>query len=122
MYNPLHTRRYYPEGHSSGEQGPDVLVEIMWKGKGALGGNKRRIGWTRVPMSQLHPPNRVYDASLPPDGDKVQWSQEGWLTLTSDALASRGRGSTTLRHQRPMGHVLTRMILHQPQPVRALSS
>jgi hypothetical protein len=98
-----------------------VFVEIMWKGKGAMGGAKRRIAYTRVALSQLHPATRVYDASMPPDGEKVPWSQEGWLDLTSDALAARGRGSTTLRHQRPMGHVLTRMILQQPQAVRNLS-
>ena len=98
-----------------------MFVEIMWKGKGAMGGAKRRIAYTRVALSQLHPATRVYDASMPPDGEKVPWSQEGWLDLTSDALAARGRGSTTLRHQRPMGHVLTRMTLQQPQAVRNLS-
>jgi hypothetical protein len=103
-------------GQMPGEGYPDIFVEVWWKGRGALGGARRRVAFVRYPVSKLYPKTKIYDASRAPEANEgPAWPQEGWLVLTSDALAQRGSGSTSLRHVRPIGVVLTRMMIQEPQ-------
>ena len=47
-------------------------MEVWWKGRGALGGNRRRVAYARYPLWKLYPKTKIYDAARAPEANEVR--------------------------------------------------
>ena len=98
------------DGPLAGTGSPDVFVNVnVMSSSGS-----RRVGFCRIPVSQLMPVNESLRPMATPTTAEFPygWTVQGWFTLRADALSCHKMGkSRRAENVKPIGQVLLRLMI-----------